>query len=72
VEVPGNWECQGHGLPIYTNFQYPWPNTAPFVPDENPTGCYRRWFDVPQAFAGMRCGAARAVVGRTRQHPWLL
>ncbi|KAK9846491.1 hypothetical protein WJX81_005231 [Elliptochloris bilobata] len=54
IEVPGNWECQGHGLPIYTNFQYPWPNTAPFVPEENPTGCYRRWFDVPPGWEGMR------------------
>ncbi|CAL8464023.1 g3558 [Coccomyxa elongata] len=47
IEVPANWECEGHGKPIYTNFQYPWPITAPFVPAENPTGCYRLWFDVP-------------------------
>ena len=24
VAVPGNWELQGHGLPVYTNTVYPW------------------------------------------------
>ena len=23
--VPGNWETQGFGKPIYTNYVYPWP-----------------------------------------------
>lgn len=46
IEVPGNWETQGHGTPIYTNFKYPWPVEPPFVPAENPTGCYRRTFDL--------------------------
>ena len=50
IEVPGNWEMQGHGIPIYTNFNYPWPITAPFVPEENPTGCYRRSFDLPEGW----------------------
>ncbi len=46
IEVPGNWETQGHGMPIYTNFKYPWPVEPPFVPEENPTGCYRRTFQL--------------------------
>lgn len=46
IEVPGNWETQGHGTPIYTNFKYPWPVEPPFVPAENPTGCYRRVFQL--------------------------
>ncbi|MCD6286748.1 MAG: DUF4981 domain-containing protein, partial [Anaerolineae bacterium] len=25
IEVPGNWQTQGFGLPIYTNVQYPFP-----------------------------------------------
>ena len=25
VEVPGNWQLQGYGQPIYTNVQYPFP-----------------------------------------------
>ena len=49
IEVPGNWETQGHGYPIYTNFQYPFPITAPWVPEENPTGCYRRTFTLDTA-----------------------
>lgn len=46
IDVPGNWETQGHGTPIYTNFKYPWPVEPPFVPAENPTGCYCRTFDL--------------------------
>ena len=70
IEVPGNWELQGHGKPIYTNVPLPWSlDTAepcalearkgqpkvvnpPNVPRANPTGCYRRWFEVPAGFAG--------------------
>jgi beta-galactosidase len=25
IQVPGNWEVQGFGKPIYTNYIYPWP-----------------------------------------------
>ena len=25
IQVPGSWELQGHGKPIYTNIPYPWP-----------------------------------------------
>jgi hypothetical protein len=25
IEVPGNWQLQGYGQPIYTNVQYPFP-----------------------------------------------
>ena len=57
IEVPGNWETQGHSFPIYTNFQYPWPVTAPWVPADNPTGCYRRSFTVPSDWPRDRCHA---------------
>ncbi|WIA37008.1 hypothetical protein OEZ86_013994 [Tetradesmus obliquus] len=46
IPVPGNWECHGHGTPIYTNYVYPIPVDPPFVPASNPTGCYRHSFDV--------------------------
>ena len=70
INVPGNWETQGYGEPIYTNHIYPWdlnvdaprnikpskncgkrPN-APFIPQNNPTGCYRRVFTLPESFKG--------------------
>ncbi|WP_281287640.1 glycoside hydrolase family 2 TIM barrel-domain containing protein, partial [Amycolatopsis rhizosphaerae] len=47
LEVPGHWQLQGHGSPAYTNVRYPFPLDPPFVPDENPTGEYRRRFDLP-------------------------
>lgn len=70
IDVPGNWETQGFGEPIYTNVIYPWklsvedgtgikpsenggikPN-PPNIPSYNPTGCYRRKFNVPENFIG--------------------
>jgi hypothetical protein len=39
--VPRSWETCGHGTPIYTNFVYPIPVDPPYVPEANPTGCYR-------------------------------
>ncbi|MCF4120941.1 DUF4981 domain-containing protein [Antribacter sp. KLBMP9083] len=50
MPVPAHWVLQGHGRPAYTNVQYPFPIDPPHVPDENPTGDYRRWFEVPRAF----------------------
>lgn len=70
ITVPGSWELQGFGEPIYTNTLYPWryegegrwlirpekggrqfPN-PPYIPDQNPVGCYRRTFALPEHFAG--------------------
>ncbi|CAM9105095.1 unnamed protein product [Choristocarpus tenellus] len=51
IEVPGNWQLQDIGgvdPPIYTNTNYPFPNKPPYVPQDNPTGCYRRTFTLPQ------------------------
>jgi beta-galactosidase len=45
ITVPGNWQLQGFkDIPIYTNVAYPFPPNPPFVPKENPTGCYRHTF----------------------------
>ncbi len=50
LAVPGHWQMQGYGAPIYTNVTYPFPVDPPFVPDENPTGAYRLRFDLPSAW----------------------
>ena len=44
--VPSNWQLQGHDRPIYTNIQYPFAVNPPKVPVDNPTGVYRRDFDL--------------------------
>lgn len=54
IEVPGNWEMQGWELPHYTNVRMPWKNEPPTVPEENPTGIYRRFFWLPREWDGMR------------------
>jgi hypothetical protein len=46
VDVPGNWETQGFGRPVYTNFKYPFPVNPPYVPADNPTGCYTTTFTI--------------------------
>ena len=67
IAVPGNWETQGFGQPLYTNVPYPWPLCAdapnaidagscrvlpnpPLLPRDNPTGCYKKTFTVPESF----------------------
>ena len=55
MSVPGNWEIEGYGMPIYTNVTYPFPKNPPFIPhDDNPTGCYRHTFDIPAEWEGRR------------------
>ena len=50
LTVPGNWEMQGYGTPIYTNIQYPFPDKPPCIDhSDNPVGSHRRWFDVNDA-----------------------
>ena len=52
IEVPGNWQVQGHGLPIYTNVQYPYDPSSLLPPEDwNPVGSYRRSFLLPQQWS---------------------
>lgn len=53
IEVPSNWEVQGHGVPIYTNIIYPFPANPPYVNNkDNPVGSYRREFTLPVSWQG--------------------
>lgn len=55
ITVPGNWEVQGFGTPVYTDSDYLYPANPPFVPhDDNPVGSYRRHFTLPPAWSGQR------------------
>lgn len=50
ITVPGNWEVQGFGTPIYVNHGYefkPKEPQPPTLPEENPVGVYRRDIDIP-------------------------
>ncbi len=55
IQVPSNWELQGYGQPIYVNIPYEWTRNPdpPHIPhDNNPVGCYRRTFTLPENWAG--------------------
>lgn len=57
MPVPGMWELNGYGDPLYVNIGYAWrgnfENDPPHVPDaENHVGSYRRTFDVPADWGG--------------------
>lgn len=62
IKVPGNWELQGYGTPIYVNERYEFDakifnfkKNPPFVPfDTNEVGSYRRTFKVPADWDGRR------------------
>lgn len=54
MPVPGNWQMHGYGRPVYTNIIYPFPIDPPYVPTENPTGLYRRSFNIPETWAARR------------------
>lgn len=58
IDVPGNWELQGRGFPIYTNVNYIFEHTPPSISykgnskgsDYNPIGVYRTTFQLPSAW----------------------
>lgn len=56
IEVPSNWEMLGCGDKMFRNVSAPFHVNVPFVPsDYNPTGVYRREFQLPNNWNGHRC-----------------
>ncbi|USD66634.1 beta-galactosidase [Vibrio sp. SCSIO 43136] len=49
ITVPSNWQMQGYDKPIYANVKYPFEVKPPFVPEDNPTGCYRTEFELTES-----------------------
>ena len=71
MPVPGNWELNGYGDPIYVNTSYAWRHdwetNPPYVQAlENHVGCYRQTFEVPAKWQGqeviMHIGSATSNV----------
>ena len=61
IDVPSNWEMKGYGTPLYSNSTYPFLNNPPFIQPQrgyttftepNPTGSYRRNFNLPSDWSG--------------------
>ena len=57
MQVPGVWELNGYGDPIYVNTGFPWrnqyKNNPPYVPTEkNHVGSYRKEITVPASWSG--------------------
>jgi beta-galactosidase len=53
IDVPSNWEMKGFGDALFRNVTTPFPPNPPYVPKEyNPTGSYRRTFNIPASWKG--------------------
>ena len=53
IPVPGNWELNGFGIPIYTNIIYPFPKNPPYIDHAfAPVGEYRHSFSIPANWNG--------------------
>ncbi|KAH7176952.1 hypothetical protein EDB81DRAFT_634860 [Dactylonectria macrodidyma] len=54
ITVPGMWQLQGYGRPLYSNINYPFPVDPPNVPYLNETGSYWRQFTTPDAWSSQQ------------------
>lgn len=53
--VPGNWEFNGFGIPMYVNTGFGFRARPPFTDrDDTPVGAYRRDFNIPENWDGRR------------------
>lgn len=65
IAVPGNWEVEGYGYPIYLDERFPFTTTWPDAPiDYNPIGSYRKSFQLPKTWKDkqvfLHVGAAKS------------
>ncbi|NQZ24307.1 MAG: DUF4981 domain-containing protein [Colwellia sp.] len=65
IPVPGNWETEGFGYPIYLDERFPFTTTWPDAPQEyNPIGSYRKPFKLPGSWKNkqvfLHVGAAKS------------
>ena len=44
IPVPSCWQCLGYGITTYLNIRYQIPGCPPKVPNDNPTGVYKKRF----------------------------
>ena len=55
MPVPGNWEFNGYGVPMYLNIGFGFPVNPPYIDrEDSPTGSYRHKFDIPKDWDGRR------------------
>lgn len=55
MPVPGNWEFNGHGVPMYVNTGFGFRAKPPYIDhDDSPVGAYRRDFDIPANWDGRK------------------
>lgn len=55
MPVPGNWEFNGYGIPMYVNTGFGFPKNPPHIDKEDsPAGAYRHTFNIPDSWDGRR------------------
>ncbi|WP_229106671.1 glycoside hydrolase family 2 TIM barrel-domain containing protein [Paenibacillus sp. 1001270B_150601_E10] len=54
IHVPSCWQLKGYGKMSYTDLYYLFPINPPYVPTDNPTGIYRRTFQLEEMAPGQR------------------
>ncbi|MBS3048049.1 beta-galactosidase subunit alpha [Enterobacter mori] len=52
ITVPAMWQMEGHGQLQYTDEGFPFPVDVPWVPTDNPTGAYQRYFTLSDGWQG--------------------
>ncbi|MBK5722062.1 DUF4981 domain-containing protein [Dysgonomonas sp. Marseille-P4677] len=55
MPVPGNWEFNDYGIPMYVNVGFGFRKNPPYIDrDDSPTGAYRHEFNIPDDWDGRK------------------